>query len=367
MKGKRGFAEEQFHWVFILIAGTIILSFFVSIVFKEKSRSESKVAITVMRDLETVTTGASISKGTAQMLDKPDFDLEFDCDFCNCKYTMKGNSKKLGDKIIFAPSVLSGRDIIAWTKDWNAPFRITNFLFLTTPLTRYYLVHEDADDVFTFINNTLPTTINKVEVPVDDFDTIIQDNNYPQIKIVYINIDPLTRQSHAAHFYNTFEMNRRDISIVYIRVSTGGMSDLYDEGDITFYRLVEDGASYKYEMDRGLEGIGDTVDFMGVESIFAAIFAHNYEIYACNMQKAFYQMTFILEIYEERINMLQDYGTGCSGDYQACRNKLVDLKNIADSMSDNILSGIGGNYQTIYSSLDTHNRQLQIRSCPSVY
>jgi hypothetical protein len=369
MRGKKGIAEEQLHWVFILIAGTVILAFFANIVIKQKGISESKVAITVVRDLETVTTGASISKGTAQILDKPDFDLEFDCEFCNCKYTMKGNSKQLGDNIIFAPTRLTGRNIIAWTKDWNAPFRITNFLFLTTPLTRYYLVYESGDDVFDFINTTLPSTINKVDILNSEFTTKIQDHNYPQIKIVYININPLANPDHADHF-SSFRIKKNDVSIVHIQTTAGGSSYDYDEGYITFYKLKDSSGTYIYEMDKGLEDDGGTLSFIGVESIFAAIFSHNYEIYSCNMAKAFEKMSFILGIYKDRIGMISSYGHGCSGEYDNCNDKLNDLIDISDAMSSNILTNISssfGSYQSIYSELDISNRQLQIRSCPSVY
>ena len=41
-KNKRCQAESQFHWVFVLIAGAAILSFFVTFVYKHKAITEKK-------------------------------------------------------------------------------------------------------------------------------------------------------------------------------------------------------------------------------------------------------------------------------------------------------------------------------------
>jgi len=53
MVGKRGI-EMQFHWIFILIAGAIILAFFFSLVAKQKSLSEEKLSISSFKELAIV-------------------------------------------------------------------------------------------------------------------------------------------------------------------------------------------------------------------------------------------------------------------------------------------------------------------------
>ena len=56
--------ETQFNWLFILVAGAVILIFFAGIVIKQKSSSEQKIAENVMTDLQSIFTGGSVSTGT---------------------------------------------------------------------------------------------------------------------------------------------------------------------------------------------------------------------------------------------------------------------------------------------------------------
>ena len=86
MVNKKGF-EMQFHWIFVLIAGAIILIFFFSLTQKQKSLSEERLAITLSTDIEAIFTGAIQAKGTAQLLRIPQPGIAFSCsEACECNF-----------------------------------------------------------------------------------------------------------------------------------------------------------------------------------------------------------------------------------------------------------------------------------------
>ena len=77
MDMKKGVIEVQFNWIFVLIVGAIILAFFVSIVMKQKDLSSGRLGTKLATDLETITTGAEVSVGTAQLIKVPNSLIEF--------------------------------------------------------------------------------------------------------------------------------------------------------------------------------------------------------------------------------------------------------------------------------------------------
>ena len=134
---KRGI-EMQAHWIFILIAGAIILAFFFSIVAKQKSLSEQKISITLSSNIEAVFSGAIESKGTAQLLTVPKDGIAFACsEGCDCNFWIGDKATSFRDKIIFAPKIVIGQDATAWSNEWKLPFRVSNFLIFSRELNYF--------------------------------------------------------------------------------------------------------------------------------------------------------------------------------------------------------------------------------------
>ena len=65
---KKGF-EIQFNWIFVLVAGTAIILFFTVVVIKQKNVSETSTKATILKSMEAVITGASVSTDTTNIID----------------------------------------------------------------------------------------------------------------------------------------------------------------------------------------------------------------------------------------------------------------------------------------------------------
>ena len=181
---KKAQVEAQFNWIFILIAGGLILAFFSYVVIKQKAASEIKLAGKITKQLNTVLTGAKVSSGATELIPISKADIRFSCN----DYYIGAASQRLGNRVVFAPEFINSDKIITWALDWNLPFKVNTFLYLTSPLTRYIVIG-DSSTILTKINNSLPDTLNK-DYFVDASDPNIVDEDDEYVRFIYVTPSP---------------------------------------------------------------------------------------------------------------------------------------------------------------------------------
>ena len=143
ISSKKGVVEVQFNWVFIIIIGAVILGFFVSLSMRQKDVSEQKLSATVAEHMKTILTGAQVTERSVNLITVPRRDITYDCG----EGFSISSMASFNPRIIFAPSLLKSQSqkLITWSLDWNMPFRITNFLYMTSPDIYYIFVHDFSD------------------------------------------------------------------------------------------------------------------------------------------------------------------------------------------------------------------------------
>ena len=76
MKHKKTQLAMPFHWIFIIIAGALILLFFVSIIYKQKAVAEEKLSITLISAVEEILAGSGVGEEETQnVIDIPKTDF----------------------------------------------------------------------------------------------------------------------------------------------------------------------------------------------------------------------------------------------------------------------------------------------------
>jgi hypothetical protein len=382
MKSKRGQITVQFNWIFVLVVGAIILLFFVGIINTQRELSQKKIAAVVLNDLEAIATGAEVSKGTAQLIDIPNLDIEFDCtDDCLCQYIIHDLPNQFKDKIIFAPNLVHGRKMVAWTKDWSMPFRVTNYLYLTSPEVRYIFLKNagsepDADEIWgdlppnrMLIDGEMETIFNKGASTLfwdnSDVDTITDLNNY-KVKFVFFNHPSL--QNQQVGLANLKHMKNADVTAINVIPNAG-----FSFGDIIFYRKKGDKwnevASSYYIMK---------------PMIYAAIFGdfgkhgNDPHVYNCGVRETFRKMQIVDEIYWKRTKGTdslesQLLGTDCEGLYNVnFFNEdpgifLIQMYEGYPTPSSTTVSAQYAAISTRAGEIESRNRDIQLRSCPEIY
>ena len=342
---KRGAIELQFNWVFTLIVGAAIFVFFFGIINRYTNIAASTTSANIINDLETITTGASVSRGTVQTIRLPNVDITFDCADCFCHYSIRGVSKQFRDKIIFAPSLIKGRNLIAWTLDWSSPFRVTNLLYLTSPYIRYIIVGNS--NLALEINSTLPSELDRDYNATFPGSSIQDENNY---KVRFVYVDVLPQNNDLA---NLVSMKDDDVTAISIDSSA-------NPPKIDFYK--KQGSVWSSSIS--------TTYFTNTEDVIAAIFSEDADTYNCNMQSLYGRMAKVTRIYINRTYFF--YTNPPSG----CASTLYDMTALTTLESKSLIlaqqfppTNLNDlrDIITQTATLSTQNTRTQLWSCPEIY
>lgn len=348
---KRGAFEVQFNWIFILIAGAVILLFFGMIITKQKAASEQKMVASFLTDLELIMTGSMVSKEALNFISIPNKEINFEgCDFY---YIGKGDARlkrDIKEKIIFAPDMIKGTKLTIWTLPWNIPYRVTNFLYLTSPQIRYIIVYDSGSSGFADeIEKLLPPetiTIDEEEFNVmfrdkkrpdeiDDPGEILDLNNYKVKFVILEDIDPT--DTNDVKLVDLNRMEAENVRAIKLDGDT-------ESGTIYFYK--KQGSKFILDVLSDLNG---EAPYLGKASLIGAIFAEDERMYECAMQSAFKRMRVVSDVYYDRTRGL----TGC--DYTDALNKLANIRDAS------------GTFQQIIIKIKNNQITYQDKNCPLVY
>ena len=319
-KSKKGIIEVGFSWIFILIAGTVILGLFVYVGFSQGDSFKTMMNVGMLEDLNSIFISAQISKGTSVPFDIPKTNLKFDCN----TYSIEGISHSLAGQFVFAPEKLSTDNLIAWSESWSLGFRITNFLFLTSPYIKYYIVY-DANDyaLASFAEkmyDNMPNTISKELLPYGTGE--IKDENYEKIVVLFLNKD----QSFIPEIdmYNPSDFKgykKEDITFIYA-----------NHIDI---KTIENSLITQLNFkNKDFESIdyGTPLTIYDESALYGAFISGSYKLSNCVLGRAFLKASDVIKVYRYRSEKLDS--SICNYNYELARLEL-------DSMINNLGSKNG--------------------------
>ncbi len=329
-------AESQFNWIFVLIVGVLILTFFGYIILKQKTASEAKFSGTVTKQLNTILVGAKVSSGTVQEIPTPEVSIRFSC----TDYYIGPASQRLGTRVIFAPEYLDElSSIITWTLDWNNPFKVTSFLYLTSPKIRYYVIGPDNEKTNKFYKS-LPDKLNKKQFTPEELN------------------------SNAVLFEN-------DKAVRFIFYNTGALDTEYLL-DSSFSEAIASGLSIEPTTNKlqflsftgtALTPVGEPVEFHEDPVMFGAIFSDNKDIFDCVLERAYTRLNIITQVYFEKLNLLAPEFKGDSCELYYLKNQKLSKIIFATQNYPPDFSELG----PAISGLKSDNTRLQLQSCPLIY
>jgi len=359
---KKGF-ELQFHWIFILIAGGIILAFFFSIAMKQRGVSQERLELTLATDIEEIFTGAIISRGTAQRLPVPPQGIAFECnEFCDCNFRIDRAQKPFGSNALFAPGLLSERDITVWSNEFKTPYRVANFLYLTNPNHAYIFVESDdfqSKNLLSQLTNNIPPLISYETISRSDLATF-QPGDFEHVKFIFLYEQPSTiRQLQLPAAFR-----RQEFSAINI-----------GETSVSFYSK---------QRNRFIQR--DIVSYIGLPSLFAAIFAEDNHMYRCGLKNTFGKLSYLSHLYAERARELQDhalaeektgcnYGAGLQSNTNICDNalsgtpiaRLCEQHALALQLAQTLDQQAIIRLNSLKSQLEADNRNYIRQSCPEMF
>ncbi len=283
---RRAQIQLTFNWVFILIAGAVILLFFVGLVVKQKAAAEQQLGTDVVRIMESIFVGAGVSEKTKNSIDASgliDYTLEIGCEDGVGQFSIKGKGERRQNALdpIFAPLELKATRLSLWSLPYKLPFKVIDFLFVTSENTKYFLIGDDPF-IAEFLNETEPDEkaqfrINREHLA--ELSAIDPGRNY-QVRVVDVSGNAVQENVPVPPL-----LERMDDTLVTAVVFRG-------LNQVQYYQ--KQGSVWHAQ---GLPVFIVSLAGKRDAAKYAAIFAGNGKVYECNMQKAFRRLEYLNEIY----------------------------------------------------------------------
>jgi len=362
MDSKKGVIEIQFNWIFILVAGALILILFVVIVQRQGSVSNQSRDIDIRSKLGTILTGAKQSTDTTFVIDIPSkTEIDFGCN----GYSVGGTSPfQLGES--FSPGKIKSvsNNIILGSSDWSLPYKIANFQYITSPDIRYVIV---SGSIYQGkLGEILPQNLT---ISIGDPSSVVDNNNYKIRYILISDKDGNGADTLPAISDNSIKkMKDEDVTAIHITVSKEGSDNPFDGyGEVEFY--TKSGNSFPPASSPAQFG------YIKKESLVGAIISDNNETYNCVMNRAFRQFNITTNLYLKKADQLKSlYSSGGAFEFQ-CNTPGDEYSNAVNLLTNMTTPDVTNSKiydyayksETTGTSLKISNIELLKASCPLIY
>ncbi len=338
---KKGFTEAQITWIFILIAGAVFILIFTKIAGQQKQVSDTKISGLTLTGFNSQLTSLSISKNAFHPGELPKAEMKVTCD----KYSIGKNSKAFGNIIVFSPDRLKGSKYLAMTLPWEAPFKVTNFIYLTHPEVRYVFVDKglkiNGELAKDRIKNIIPDSLKDTgDYKIFDNPSTIEDLNNYKVRIVYFGTDTSLPPSLP---------NTKDSDITKL--------EIVSDKEIRFYKNTATGW-----------GTPVTSYYLDDASLLGAIFTEDKETYECVMQKAFGLLENEAKFYNAVETKLEtEDTTNCQTIHTGAKTDIDSISTLASNLKTAIAEADTSALKGQISSLQTKNSEAEQKSCILIY
>lgn len=290
---KKAQVEVTFNWIYVIIAGAVILLFFAGLVVKQKLSAEETLAFDVVRITDSIINAGGVAEKTKNIVDisgLKDYVLYFDCQDKVGKLGVRERSASQENNIdpIFSPTEISGKKLILWSLPYRLPFKVTDLIIISSESTKYYLLGNDDDFVNELMNAT--NEFNREYVREADYNKINLGGNF---QVRFIDTDGLKIKENEPVPDKLKKMD--DDKVTAVSFNT--------QQSITYFQKEKDHWKKLNPNAINIISSGGKKD----AAKYAAIFSANPESYECNMQKAFERMKYVAEVYALKAKEVSDY------------------------------------------------------------
>ena len=338
MKNKKGF-EMQFNWIFVLVAGMVILLFFTMVVVEQKGVSETTAKATVLKSMESIIVGAGVSADTTVKTTIPKSEIAIDCG----RISIGTVNRPFQNMILFAPQLVKGDIIVTQTQTFSIPYKVANLLDMSSTGILYIIIGKN--ELASYINSTFPKELTKEQH--DTFNSAqINAYKYYEVRFAVFGTEP-----EIQAFVNSFPQALKkmpDVDVTAV-VAAGDLQ----KGQLDFYTKKND-----------RWGTPVKSSYVGLQSLMSAFYVDSADLYTCSMDSVFAKLNLVNHIYTKRTQKLME-GTSsdCNPIYASA---LATLSNI-DSRSKEFNKQNALALPAEADNLKQKNKEAERNSCPSIY
>lgn len=373
---KKGFVTQQFNWIFVLLAGAIILILFIQIANVIQKTEQAKLAVETVEQLDAKFTAASVNEDTifTITISNP-VDLFFSCTIqgqttnqdttsqvasfsTSSQYgienpTMTASADNL---YIFSPQSMRASKYMIAVKPFTAPFRVDRMLYIASDTTQIIFISEDRSE-FEHIARLIPANITFMHRT--NFQDYIQNaDTGAQNHIVVTKTPPNTNQLASNGLRNI--ARRTNIKFVIVNDQTN------------FVQIRQYNPNSAQNSNNGANSFLRPARFTSLpyfsdETLLGAIYAHDSESYGCVLQRLQERWHTVARLHIQRLQAIQDAPTTsvlCKGLYGQAIEQLNSIQNISlVTQSAQMVE----RFFTTTQSIERIRSNLEVNSCPDFY
>jgi hypothetical protein len=345
-KSKKGF-ELQFNWIFVLIAGAIILSFFFLVTRNQIAISKVEDSSKTQQDIDFIFRGSLGSRSSEKPVPITG-KLEFSCSDGVSSYIVEGssNSFQYNYFVIFSPRVLDGNWLYLKTELFKAPFNVMPFIYLSNEHMQFIFINED--DLSKMLFYSLPKNVSKKYLGVPLADLI--DDNYDSVILVANSTD--VANTHM----NGYSQSRQSaLSLVVFEPSQGIVNNF---GKISFYKYNQSLNSFVL--------VGEEY-YLTYEQLVGAVYSGEASLYSCQFNKSMQRLAMLSLMQKMHVSKLSEKMMSsplCIDKYSGILTSLDVLNESNKRLDDSLADSINKNLRKI-SNLN--EEIIDETSCPPIY
>ncbi len=336
---KKGQVQNMFNWIFILVAGFVILILAVYFIRQQITSSTQELHMKIGSDIEAVFKDSFTNRNTWKEVKTPEVPIKFVCEGNISTMTVGDSPVSIDMKnyITFSEEKLTGTKLITLTRDWRLPFRTTPLIYITNGNTMYHFINQNTQT--SKVKELLPNgSLIKTHDSINDLNKL---ENYENHRFILFDKEP-----------SGYLNNVRGNKVSAINIVPSG-NEVMKRGEVTYY-------SYS----RGEFSERNTSYYYGEDLLRATVLSGSAETYECNMQKALSKLKLMLEISITRVERLEENSPrNCVSIYiviQDSLNKMLESVGMSESFFETVEAEI--------PELKENNQDLQrSKGCPLIY
>ena len=286
----------QFNWIFVIVAGAIILGFFVTFTVKFIDIQQKKADFTVAKNIETniqtlktsstdLYCDTSASPSCLSMGEKTYIEFYFQ-DGANKIIINKNVDHELNGETVYAPNLVFSKNLDFWVKPWSFPFHLSNFVFVSDPEKKFYLVFDQTTEDFVNLLD-IPVIFSLQKIPVSQLSSIV-----PKSRVVFIiSSEPPSNVISS--------LKSKKVILSYVNINTHKIK--YYDND---------------EKD---------LDYLGDSQLLASIFSESTSNYVCNFDLNKKELNQVAKIYQQKSKLLSQFSQSQSCFYPQIHNTLKEF------------------------------------------
>ena len=331
IRSKTGQMTLTFNWIFVLIAGAMILLFFIGIIMKQKTVSEQKLNFDIVTVMDSILTGSTVSERTINFVDisgLSGFELFFSCEidggggyeelFAQYGISDSTASSELPMQVLFAPNTMEGTEMITWSLPYKMPFKVMDVLMVTSTSIKYYVIGGDG----TAFRRELENATSGFNIAfVKDVSEIAAPGDLYHVRIIDLDGSTLVHSNPVPAIL--LDADRGVVSGVRVS-STLTAVDYYTQRNGRWNILTPQSS-----VPIMLSGFEEKD-----AALYGALFSSDDESYMCNMMKVFKRQQILAKLYQEKVvEMISYYESGpAKAQYNSDCN--LNLKENPSNMED---------------------------------